>query len=152
MITSKKTRLLLAAACAALAAHALPPAAAAATDTADVQLVLTGLRNGEGQVVISLCTVEDKFPSGCRKSQTVKAEAGVVKYVFKGLPAGQYAIAAIHDEDSNQRLTMSAAGWPAEGFGFSNNAISRSGVPDFKAAAFDARGERTVTVQMRYMR
>jgi len=151
MNTSKKYRRLLVATCATLAAFG-QPIATAATDTADVQLLLTGLRNGGGQVVISLCTAEDKFPSSCRKSQTVKAEAGVVKYLFKGLPAGQYAIAAIHDEDGNQRLTMSAAGWPSEGFAFSNNAISRSGVPDFKAAAFDARGERTVTVQMRYMR
>ena len=49
--------------------------------------------------------------------------------------AGDYAVAVIHDENSNDKLDT-FAGIPREGFGFSRNPPIRFGAPRFAAARF----------------
>jgi uncharacterized protein (DUF2141 family) len=140
------------AALACLAALATHRPVLATPAAAQVEVVFAGLRSTRGQVVASLCSAQDRFPDGCRQAQVVPATSGTVKLQFKGLAAGQYAIAAFHDENGDGRLSMSPQGWPAEGFAFSNNAMGGRGVPDFKTAAFALPGTTSVALQLRYMR
>ena len=69
---------------------------------------------------------------------------------FAGLPAGTYAVAVIHDENSNARLDT-FAGIPREGIGFSRNPGITFGPPRFSAAGFTI-GAAPVreTVRIRY--
>ncbi len=70
---------------------------------------------------------------------------------FTGLPHGTYAVAVIHDENSNAKLDT-FAGIPREGFGFSRNPPIRFGAPRFAAARFavESDAERQ-QIGMRYI-
>lgn len=70
---------------------------------------------------------------------------------FEGLPSGDYAIALIHDENSNNKLDTTF-GIPREGFGFSRNPVIRFGPPKFAEARFTV-GSGTVgeKVHVKYL-
>ena len=51
------------------------------------------------------------------------------------LTPGQYGLAVIHDENSNQKLDRGFLGIPKEGFGFANNLSVMMRAPAFKDAA-----------------
>jgi uncharacterized protein (DUF2141 family) len=138
-----------------LAALALgsPSPLPAAPDGGAFELQVDGVRNARGQVVATLCSASERFPEQCR-SGVAKAPAanGTVTLRFSGLPPGRYAAAIFHDENGDGRLGMSTRGWPSEGFAFSRDAVGRSGVPDFQAAAFELRPAQRARATMRYMR
>jgi len=50
------------------------------------------------------------------------------------VPAGRYAIAVIHDENSNMQLDRNFLGVPKEGFGFSRNPRVAFSAPSFQSA------------------
>ncbi len=54
--------------------------------------------------------------------------------MWENLPPGDYALAAIHDENSNARLDRNFIGIPKEGFGFANNPHVGLSAPAFQAA------------------
>lgn len=86
-------------------------------------------------------------PAATRRS--VRAD-GTRSIRFANLPSGGYAVAIVHDENSNDRLD-SFAGIPREGIGFSRNPRFTFGPPAFSAARFMlASGEETQRVRMRY--
>jgi uncharacterized protein (DUF2141 family) len=130
-----------------------PVAVPAAPSGAAFELQLNGVRNARGQVVGTVCRAGERFPDSCRSAVAkAPASAGSVLLRFDGLAPGRYAVAVFHDEDGNGRLALSARGWPSEGFAFSNDAIGRSGVPDFQAASFELRPGQRQSATMRYMR
>jgi uncharacterized protein (DUF2141 family) len=57
-----------------------------------------------------------------------------VTAVWEDLPPGDYAVAAIHDENMNHKLDKNFVGWPKEGFGFANNPHVALSAPSFKDA------------------
>lgn len=67
-----------------------------------------------------------------------------------GLPPGEYAVSAIHDENDNRKLDKSFIGMPTEGVAFSNNAKIAFGPPKFEKVRFRVEGETTQTMRMRY--
>jgi uncharacterized protein (DUF2141 family) len=57
---------------------------------------------------------------------------------------GTYALAFLHDENSNGVLDRDLIGWPQEGFGFSNDASpGLGGPPSFDTASFRHEGGST---------
>lgn len=70
---------------------------------------------------------------------------------FDGLPLGNYAVAVIHDENSNAKLDT-FAGIPKEGFGFSRNPAIGFGPPRFAAARFAIESDAAVQhIRLRYI-
>ena len=64
-----------------------------------------------------------------------------------------YAIAIYHDVNSDHDFNRTIIGMPAEGFGFSNNAPTRVGLPSFESVRFRAGpGTTQVPISMRYQR
>ena len=121
----------------------------------DITVVITNLRNGDGEVLISLYDKAEGFPKD--RGAIVRAAAlpsdvsGQVTTVFEGLPHGDYAIAVLHDEDASLGMTFGALHLPKEGYCFSNNVKVRFKPPKFKKAKFALDGESvTQTLRMRY--
>jgi uncharacterized protein (DUF2141 family) len=135
--------------------RALLPAALlflpAASPVETLDLEITGLRNAKGVLQICLTARPDSFPD-CKDdpraiSRTISAAHPAVR--FEGLATATYAVAVIHDANSNKKLdTM--MGIPKEGFGFSRNPVITFGPPKFKAACFPLDGAKQ-QVKMRYM-
>lgn len=124
---------------------------AAPTSTLDVSI--DKLRSDRGLLRICLTADPSNFP-GCvddANAVTRTVPASVHAIHFDGLPYGRYAVAVIHDANSNNKLdTM--LGIPREGFGFSRNPVIGFGAPRFAAARFEI-GEtpHLQEIRMRYL-
>src|SRR3990167_6037714 len=99
-----------------------------------VDVSITGLRSTKGQVLVCLTANPKAFPDCSKDKASVRmavkaANAGGFKI---SAPAdGTYAVAVVHDENSNNKMDM-ALFMPKEGFGFSRNPAIGMGAPKFK--------------------
>ena len=126
-------------------------AAAAPVTRLDVEV--DNLRSAKGMIRICLTADPDNFPACIDDANalTRSVPASVRTTSFPGLPQRGYALAIIHDENSNSKLDT-IAGIPREGYGFSRNAAARFGPPRFSAARFMVAGDAELQlVKMRYI-
>lgn len=134
---------------AALIIVGILPGAAGSTDDAAIDVTVEGLRSTRGTISACLTTHADHFPD-CRsdpQARNLSVPAGRALLRFTAVPAGDYALAIIHDENGNAKLDT-FAGIPREGIGFSRNPKMRFGPPAFTAANF-AVGHAQVKQQVR---
>ena len=116
-------------------------------------LEITGLRNGQGFVLVSVFGNSAGFPGSSEKA--IRKEKAFIKdgkavVVFDLLPEGIYAIAVLHDENENLKMDTRALILPGEGYGFSKDARGKFGPPTFKHASFRHEGEQRLSIKMRY--
>lgn len=124
----------------AVALLALPGAA----PLGDVDITVDQLRSSKGLLQLCLTAQERSFPDcnddPAARKLTVRAKDGVAR--FANLPAGEYAVAIVHDENGNNKLDT-FAGIPKEGIGFSRNPSFSFGPPSFDRVLFVAQGAGT---------
>ena len=124
-----------------------------AIPVADLDIQVSGLRSNAGVLQLCLTANPRKFPScvGDARAIARTIPAGQHEVSFAGLPAGEWAVAVIHDANGNAKLdTM--LGIPREGFGFSNNPPIGFGAPSFTAARFSlGTGGKVETIKMKYL-
>ncbi|KQS05092.1 hypothetical protein ASG11_01815 [Sphingomonas sp. Leaf357] len=124
-----------------------------ATPVTDLHVDVAKLRNAKGMLRLCLTADPKNFPACVDDARAVtrSVPASQPDMVFAGLPAGDYALAVIHDENGNNKLdTM--LGIPREGFGFSRNPTITFGPPRFTAARFTLTGDANrQQVRMKYM-
>ena len=113
-------------------------AASSVSFASEITIKLTGLKSTRGKVLLALYDSAKGFPD----DYNMAIEQAVVKtikgfsHTFKGLPAGNYAVALFHDKNSNEKLDTNFLGIPKEGFGFSNNPRVITGPPSFNKVNF----------------
>lgn len=121
-------------------------------DKVTITVTVDGLRNQNGYVAVALHDGESEFPDGePYQAQYVEAGKGSVEVVFKDVPAGQYAIAVMHDENGNEDMDFNEYGMPLEGFGFSNEAKAEMGPPGFDEAMFKAEEDTEEYIELMYL-
>ena len=118
------------------------------------ELLVTGLRNNEGQVRCSVFKSEEGFPSDPKKAIikiSVNPQNNEALFDFKDLAEGDYAMALLHDEDENGEMRTNLIGLPREGWAVSNDAPPRMfGAPSFESALKNWKKDEKATVKMRY--
>lgn len=122
-------------------------------DTVSITVTVEDIRNNSGSVGIALYEEGSDFPDGepiASESISLRG-SGDVEFTFEDLPAGDYAVAVMHDENDNGDIDFNEYGMPTEGFGFSNEAMGDMGPPDFDQAAFTADEDTDVSVSLIYM-
>ena len=125
-------------------ALALAPAASA------VEVTVQGVASGRGQIFVSLCT-RAEFLGTCAIRQAVRARRGNVTVRFRNIAPGNYAVMTYHDENGNGRVDRTMFGIPAEGYGFSRDAVADRGPPSFDAAMEAIpRAGRRLALNLRY--
>ncbi|MEO5706881.1 MAG: DUF2141 domain-containing protein [Alteraurantiacibacter sp.] len=145
---------------AALAASVLlaplpaPLLATSSQTTTSVSVTVTGLRNTHGIIQACLTAAPEFFPDCDRDpgSHRLSVHAAAnLQLEFDDVAPGTYAVALLHDENSNGRVDKMLM-IPREGFGFSRDAPVRMGPPHFADASF-ALGSVPVhqAIRMRYM-
>ena len=67
---------------------------------------------------------------------------------MEGTPAGDYAVALIHDVNKNHKLDKNWIGEPKEQWGMSNNPHAHIKAPSFTTAKFSLRGNLEIDVQL----
>lgn len=103
--------LLLAATALALATSAL---------AGEVTVTLDGVEPRGGTLYVALQN-SDQFMRDAGLSRVIKAPdtSGPIVITFPNVPAGDYALSALHDADNNKRMSMGADSMPVEGWAMS---------------------------------
>jgi uncharacterized protein (DUF2141 family) len=101
-----------------------------------ITVEISGIKKIAGQMIISLYDKPEGFPNTKNTKETVyvRVESKTVTHVFSNLRPGDYALAVIHDANSNKKLDKYFFGLPKEKYGFSRNAKGFLGPPSFKKA------------------
>lgn len=136
-------------------ALAAPLIAATPPKNGEVAVTITNLRSDKGEVRACMTADRATFPN-CRADPNalrVRVPAAATTHlVFTDVPPGKYAIALLHDENSNGKADRVLGMMPKEGFGFSRDAKVQMGPPKFDDAVFEYGGEaKSMTIKMRYM-
>lgn len=122
-------------------------------DTITITVTVEGIRNSSGSIAVALHNEESDFPESeaFMEQEVSLSSSGDVEIVFENVPAGDYAVALMHDENDNGDIDFNEYGMPIEGFGFSNDAMGDMGPPDFDQAAFSAEKDTDISVSLIYM-
>lgn len=128
---------------------AMLPAAAPVSGT-EVDVRFNNVRNHKGLIRACLTREPRYFPHCERDPRSHKlsipaAEGATLS--FTGVAPGEYAIAALHDENQDGKPNM-ALGIPREGIGFSRNPRIRFAAPAFAEVRFPV-GATPVEQQIR---
>jgi uncharacterized protein (DUF2141 family) len=114
---------------------------------ASLEVVVKNIKNTKGTIRIGLFDKADTFlKTDPYKGKVVSASGTEVKVIFENLPAGEYAVSIIHDENKNGELDANVFGMPKEGFAFGNNAMGTFGPPSFDKAKVKVDGVDVVQV------
>lgn len=118
-----------------------------------VTLRVAGATNDLGSIKIAIYTSAETFndPDRALATNTLPLEDGVAEWTIplSALPS-EIAIAAYHDENNDERLTLNRFGIPNERYGFSRNARSLTGPPSFRQAVIARpRGGATLDLFIR---
>jgi uncharacterized protein (DUF2141 family) len=116
----------------------IKPAQKIDTKTGSIKVIITGLNNDKGKMMIVLNNSKENFENIGKPFVGVieKIENRQVIYTFNNVPFGEYAIKCYHDENGNKRLDKNYFGMPTEQYGFSNNARGSFGPPKYDDAKF----------------
>lgn len=84
--------------------------------------------------------------------EKVKPVVPVTTVVFEDVPAGRYAVGAVHDEDSDgglDRMWFPFTGMPSESYGISNDVYSYFSKAPFEKGLIEVRSPETeITINM----
>lgn len=103
-----------------------------------------------GVLQFALFASEETWLEAPRQFETRPAAGDTVAVTFR-LPAGEYAVAIIHDENENDTLDLAPFPFPRpkEGLGVSNDDWG-FGRPDYEKARFALEASRRLDVTLRY--
>ena len=120
----------------------------------DIHLEISNMKNYKGQILIALFDRKDSFPQPdvtYKKAILKKIDDSVMKYTFKNIPKGIYAITLVHDENSDGKMNTNFLGMPKEGYGVSNNPKNMFSPPSFKQGKFKLNKTITFKIFMQYL-
>jgi uncharacterized protein (DUF2141 family) len=122
---------------------------------ATLEVSVTQLRNGTGKVGCMLFTGPEGFPEdAARAYRTARVDIREQKATcrFEGLPPGEYAVIALHDENGNEKMEKGFLGIPKEGYGPSNNHTHALSSPTWDESRFVVKpgAEATLTITLKY--
>lgn len=111
--------------------------AASAVHAGDLTVEVKLPAERQGAVRAALFDKAEGFPRGTAlRTAMAQPVQGKATLQFADLPAGEYALTAFLDENSNTTLDTNLFGLPTEPYGFSRNARGMTGPPAFADAAF----------------
>ncbi len=114
---------------------------------------IVGLRDARGVVQLCLTREPKGFPD-CKGPGNLHATIGAslapLRYEFRSVPPGTYAVSAFHDANNDGKLNT-MLGMPTEGFAFSRNPAMRMRAPRFNEASFETYGRPLESLTMKYL-
>lgn len=112
--------------------------------TGSVTVNIGNVRSSRGNVMIDICPQNKFLDDTCAYHGEAPARAGTTVVTVQGVPAGEYAIQAFHDENANGEVDRAMLGIPREGVGFSRDARIGLGPPKWRDAYFIHQGRAEV--------
>ena len=100
-----------------------------------ISVTIDNVTNDNGKVLMSLHTSETFMKGKGIQDAESAIKDGKITITFENVLPGDYAILALHDENSNGRMDFQDNGMPKESFGMSNN-VMLMGPPQYDDAKF----------------
>ena len=122
-------------------------------NSSDLTVKVTGIRNSDGHFMVSLWDKSDGFPDDKFTQKLIYKEvkSPTFSFTIKGLPYGNYALAALHDEDKNGEMEYNWVGMPKEGFAFSRNYNVTIRAPKWEESVFKLESpKKEIQMKMQY--
>ena len=120
----------------------------------DIKINVSDLRNNNGKCIIYIFNSKEGFPTKPEKAfKTISGKIIQNRCVANvaDLEPGEYAVAVVHDENSNNKIDTNFLGIPREGMGSSNNPRS-FGPPSFNDARFSYTGTgKSLEITIKYI-
>ncbi len=122
----------------------------------DVLVTIKGLKNNKGNIRVHIFTGADQFEEKDAYKRLnfskQKVKDGTLSLRIS-LPAGEYGISLLDDENKNNEMDYNFIRMPKEGFGFSDYYHSSLSKPSYDSFKFTLKKDSTknVTVKMRYI-
>lgn len=120
---------------------------ATAQETYDLTVQINNATSDRGTMVFSLSTKDTFMTATPYRTGKGVIKDGTTTVVFKDVPAGAYAVIALHDLNGNNRMDFDLNGMPQESYGASNNAMSY-GPPEWTTASFDLDKSMNLTIRL----
>jgi uncharacterized protein (DUF2141 family) len=117
-------------------AQTAPAGCTGAPSSTWITVIVDGIRSSSGLVAATLYADESRrflVKNGSLQVGRVKAVAGTTRVCITVPRPGTYALAIYHDENGNEKFDRNGIGFPAEGYGFSNNPSTIAGLPAFRS-------------------
>lgn len=127
--------------------------ASAATDKSGsaITIEVHNVRNNHGQLRVDVCPKARFLADGCPWHTNLPAHPGTMIFTIAGVPPGDYAVQAFHDENDNDRIDRGLFGLPKEGVGFSRDARIVFSPPKWSDAVFThGSTPQTISFSLRY--
>lgn len=118
----------------------------AGSESVALEIDIEQLISSKGWIALQLLSSDNKKVA----SAYVNISEGRSKVVFNYLEPGNYAIRFYHDENGNGKMETNVLGMPTEGYGFSNNASSYFGPPDFNDMLFPIMKNTSIKLDVQY--
>lgn len=133
-----------------LCSAALAQAPSASVKEHTLTITVEGMDSSAGNLGILIFNgpkgwAEDR--QAALKDISIPAQSPTQKVEVK-LPAGNYAIALIHDLNVNHKLDKNFLGMPKEQWGMSNNPHATIKAPPIEKAMFTLDGDKEVKIQL----
>lgn len=120
-----------------------------------LDVTVTGLRNGDGDVVVCIWRQDDMGFPNCGTGQPFKkviAPATAPKVYFGELPAGAYAVSMFHDEKRLGKPETNFVGAPKSGIGLTNTPkLGLTNLPTFEKGRIAVPENKAVTLETQYL-
>ncbi len=111
---------------------------------------VSNIKEKKGKMIVSIFNnLNDYLKEGkeyCKKIIVVKDS--IVKFTFKKLPKGAYAVALFHDVNEDGKCNKTLIGIPKEGFGFSKNKKPFIGAPSFDDVKIDLNQDKSIIINL----
>ncbi len=88
---------------------------------ADIHVTIHNVNEEGGNIRVAVCDKDNWLTYHCPYKLIVETKPGDVETTFRNIPAGSWAVIAVHDANLNEKLDENFLGIPTEQFGFSNN-------------------------------
>lgn len=115
-----------------------------------ITVIVTGSPARGGLVGAALYSSPKDFPDASPLVRLTRPKTTAVAdtFVFLGLTAGRYAVAAQHDLNSNGVVDRNFVGMPKEPWGVSRDIRHAMRAPGFEEAAFTVSADTTIFVRV----
>lgn len=106
-----------------------------------ITITVNKIKEVKGSILVGLYTTEKNFLKKPSYGRAAKVNGSEVTIVFDNLPAGDYAVSIIHDENDNKEFDRTKIGFPKEGYCFGNNAHAKFGPPKYRDVKVSLKDE-----------
>ncbi len=115
-----------------------------------LSIQVNNVESAKGMVSVAVYDSDEDFLSfdHVLKTNSVIANEGSVVLHIPNLPAGEYALAIFHDENSNGKLDTNWLGIPKEKVAFSRGKMKTFGPPKFNECAFKMSSDHEIHIDL----